>query len=296
MSYLTLKTDANSVFKHRHTNESSIRNPEITYTMRISRTATPNLPHTIKLTKINNNKFVLDLNEIKNKTSKFIDDYDVNLFLLNVFFVKNNKKTYPDHFCIKYNSAEFNYYGKCMQQFIQKWQRMFPYPLFLDTNLEIETDENVDVAYCLLLSQPIHIMSHKLNINYWRKNRLLIMSHEKISDITTANGYYTKLFLSSDNFDNVKSITLKSNETYFIEDVPPELLKVEYNLLCISFCFENMAEHGIQIKPESKFLLTFKLNDERIITDITIYGEKHGLLGNYIPDIMEIQCLRVDEE
>ena len=279
---LTLKTDANTIFKHRHTNPiPSIGHPEITYTERVSKSATPNLPHTIKLTKINDNKFFLNLNEIKRKTGQFIDEYDVNLFLLNVFFVKNNREIYPNHFCIKYNSTEFNYYGKCMQQFIQKWHRMLYYPLFLDTNIEIETDENVDVAYCSVLSQPIHILSHKFNINYWQKNRLLIMSHEKIGNIKTVNGYYTKLFLSSDNFDNVKSITLKSNETYFIDNVPPELLKVEYNLLCISFCFENMAEHGIKIEPESNFSLTYELKDESITTDITIYGEKHGLLGNY---------------
>ncbi len=273
---LTLITNATDLFYYRH------NNPEISYCFRVPKRSITAIPHIIKPIKKSDNIYIIKINEIKTKICESPNNKEVNLFLTDLFFIKNKEKIYPQKIRVNYSGAIFEYYGQFMDAHIAKYGRFFLTPLFLTSDIEITMeDENISEMYCSFLSQTSNYLSNVFNHEYWSTSKVIVIFHELISDITNVNGYYSRLFISSDNWNNVKSISLKRNTTYLLEEVSPLIMDIKKGIMYIPLCLdEKVCEHGIQIKPSFHFSFYYELHDDKLNTKITLYGEKHGLISN----------------
>ncbi len=244
--------------------------PIITNTAKVFRTSTIDLPHIIQLEKINNS-FMLDYTLLKTKIS------NEHYFLNQICCIKNDKIYYPNNLKIKYQGIELDFYGKCMKDFMYTHKELFYYPLYLDNNLEVIVDEDVDSIYCKIFSISSKGKGGSGNRynQYWEKSSIIAYYHEIINDFSTINGYYSKLYISANNFNNLKAISVSNNKHIFVDNVNISIFKIEDDLLVIPLNCNN-EKFGMHINANDNFKITYHLKDNSIEESYTIYGEKVG--------------------
>jgi len=319
---MELQTDPVQVFLHRHDN------PEISFAYRVPKRAITCLTHTLQCTSSSSSLFTRNQTQIQTQTfhlrwrhiahkiSGSETEPDVQLFLADIVFVKDGRKMYPENFTVEYQGAQVSFVGDLMPFHIDKYGRLFLTPIFLnaaivspcegeDRDIKIGTSSPVDSVHCVLLSQTRLLMTHIFHDQYWETARVPVLCHEKITDLEHISGYYSRLFLvfrNREDMQRVRCISLQTNGTFLLEDVPPALLLLLMteeeeeqkeddrksttnrnmnNILCIPLCVnEKTCEHGIQIKNAFHFQLTVSFMDCLSLEGnvFTIYGERQGLL------------------
>ncbi len=316
---MELQTDPVQVFLYRHDN------PEISFAYRVPKRAITCLTHTLQCSSSSSSSlftrnqtqiqtFHLRWRHIAHKISGSETEPDVQLFLADIVFVKDGRKMYPENFTVEYQGAQFSFVGDLMPFHIDKYGRLFLTPIFLnaaegeDRDIKIGTSSPVDSVHCVLLSQTRLLMTHIFHDQYWETARVPVLCHEKITDLEHISGYYSRLFLvfrNREDMQRVRCISLQTNGTFLLEDVPPALLLLMTeeeeeqkeddrksttnrnmnNILCIPLCVnEKTCEHGIQIKNAFHFQLTVSFRDclsastSEAERGLAIYGERQGLL------------------
>lgn len=260
---LSVNSDGYEMNKYIHLDK-----PQITFSMKVFRSSLIDLPHIIKLEKEDNN-FLLKYNRLQTLLSS--TSY---YFLNDIYCIKNNKKYYPNNLKVKYQGTELNFYGKCMNNFILCHKELFKFPVYLNKDLEVCVDEEVDSIYCKLISTRNQDYKFK---NYWDNIKIIVFSHEIISNIESIDGYFTHLYISSNEngFNNLEAITFSNNNNVFLDNVNIELLKIEDNLLHIALgCDED---HGLYIN-NNNFKITYHLKDNTIKSEFIVYGERFSKL------------------
>ncbi len=245
-------------------------NPIITNMEKIFRTSTIDLPHIIQFEKINNS-FILDYTLLKTKISH------EHFFCNQIYCIKDDKMYYPNNLKIKYQGIELNFYGKCMKNFMLTRKELFYYPLYLNNNLEVIVDEDVDSIYCKIfsISSKGKGGSGVRYNHYWEKSSILAYYHEIINDFSSINGYYSKLYISANDFNNLKAISVSNNQHIFFDNVNISILKIEDDLLVIPLHCNNDT-YGLHINANDNFKITYHLKNNSIEESYTIYGEKVG--------------------
>lgn len=251
------------MFKYKHFN------PEITHSKRQYRRNTGELKHIIQTDKLNNHQFLVSLETFRQKINVS------NNFLLDVFCVRNGEKVYPNKLTLKYQSIEMTFYGHCMKSHIDQYNDLFHQPLYLDSNVEISTDEEVDSVYCKIMSfnckQEIPKFKH-----YWSRNETPVVFHEEIQELSEVSGYFNALYIHHPNFENLEAISFVNKDRTFLDRVDICLLKKENNLLYIPLGFGEMSGRCFSSTENNQIIFHTKsiMNFEKY----TVYGEKLGVV------------------
>jgi hypothetical protein len=265
LKYLSLETNGSKIYTTMHVK------PLITHTARIFRRTTVDLQHIIKIDKINNHHFMINYDVVQEKIN--VDYY----FCLDIFCIKDDNKMYPNKLTIKYQGIELNYYGKCMKSYLSHFKEMFSFPLYLNDDIEITTDEEVDTMYCKLMPYNNKSSEHQFK-DYWENKEIPVFFHEEIHDLSTENSYYKNLYISHDDFSNLESISLFNDDRIFLDNVNISLLKIEHNLLCIPLGFGEHCGRYFSNTENNKIIYHLKDNT-KAEEKYTIYGEKFGKIS-----------------
>lgn len=248
------------------------KHPQICYNAKVTRTALHNNTHLIKGKKIYDSSYILSTEILKEKIPSY------HLHLMDIIFIKNGKKIYPEEFQVIFKGVDFTFIGKCMKDYIKKYNMLVSYPLLIDEDIEVNIfTEDVDEIYFQVISTPFGELHNKLD-NYWRNNRVPVISHVSIYSLDNIKGYFNKIYLYSDDFSNIKSIRVTNNDVVFVDNVIPVVLEIENNLLCIDL---SCGDHGLRIKETDEFKIEYKLYDENTGYDIMMYGERRALFGRF---------------
>lgn len=258
--------------------------PLITYSKMEERRYTENSLSIIKAKKIDTNKFIIKFNDIKAK----LPEIEFIVFK-NFYCVSNGKKIVPNSIIkIKYSNSELKYYGKCINN---NFTDLLGCQLPIINDIEFEIDA-IDNVYLEILTDVFSPFSPKAKLHDEVIFLNTVKTHEYLGTVclnklcfetiqtnsmcwNKFSGYYSKIFIYSENLNNILSISLKINNQIYLDDVEIDIIKVNSSLLVIPLGCGNTGTIFNNKQLDIKIKTINNLN-----VQVEVYGEKQNLITN----------------